>query len=411
MQTKPIILEGKKIDKETLHKALLKHFHGKDARKILLIPPDITRSHSGAGIITGLYYDIFTQAGVETNILPALGSHVPMTREEQITFFGNIPAEHFLIHNWRDGVTALGEIPAAFVRETSEGLMDTAIPVQVSNHLLDPSYDLIISIGQVVPHEVVGMANYTKNIVVGCGGSHFISASHMVGAFYGIERILGKVDTPVRRLFDYAEENILTQLPLEYVLTVTDSGDIIGLYIGTGRELFVRAAALSSKRNINYVERPINNCVVYLDEKEFHSTWIGNKAVYRTRMAIADGGHLLILAPGVKVFGEDAENDRLIRKFGYTGRERILRLCKSEEELQNNLSAAAHLIHGSADGRFNITYAAPFLGKEAVEGVGYQYMDWENAIKQYNPETLQPGFNGEVYFIPNPAVGLWQADL
>jgi len=402
-------MEGKTLDTENLRQALHQHVNGKDIQKVLLIPPDITRSHSGAGIITALYYEIFTHAGIETNILPALGSHAPMTREEQIAFFGDIPAERFLIHRWRDEVTTLGEIPADFVHEASVGLMNTAIPVQVSNHLLDPSYDLIISIGQVVPHEVVGMANYTKNIVVGCGGNHFISASHMVGAFYGIERILGNVDTPVRRLFDYAEENILTQLPLEYVLTVTDLGNIIGLYIGTGRALFERAAALSSERNINYVERPINHCVVYLDEKEFHSTWLGNKAVYRTRMAIADGGHLLVLAPGVKTFGEDAENDRLIRKYGYTGREHILELCKNEVELQNNLSAAAHLIHGSADGRFSITYAAPLLGKEAVEGVGYQYMDWEDAITQYNPETLQPGFNGDTYFIPNPALGLWKA--
>ena len=410
MQTKPIIIEGKKIDTETLRKALLKHLDGRNTRKVLLIPPDITRSHSGAGIITSLYYEIFTHSNIETYILPALGSHAPMTREEQLAFFGNIPAERFLTHRWRDRVTTIGEIPADFIREASVGLMDTAIPVQVSDHLLDSSYDLIISIGQVVPHEVVGMANYTKNIVVGCGGNHFISASHMVGAFYGIEKILGKADTPVRRLFDYAEENILTQLPLEYVLTVTDFGNIIGLYIGIGRELFERAAALSSKININYVDKPINNCVVYLDEKEFHSTWIGNKAVYRTRMAIADGGHLLILAPGVKTFGEDEENDRLIRKYGYTGRERILELCKNEIELQNNLSAAAHLIHGSADDRFSVTYAAPLLGKEAIQGVGYQYMDWEDAIKQYDPKTLQPGFNGDIFFIPNPAVGLWQAN-
>jgi nickel-dependent lactate racemase len=307
----------------------------------------------------------------------------------------------------------LGEIPAAFVREASEELMDTAIPVQVSNYLLDPSYDLIISIGQVVPHEVVGMANYTKNIVVGCGGSGFISASHMVGAFYGIERILGEADTPVRRLFDYAEEHFISKLPLEYVLTVTDLGKIIGLYIGPaqgcGRGLFEKAAALSAKRNITYVEHPIKNCVVYLDESEFHSTWIGNKAIYRTRMAIADGGHLLVLAPGVRTFGEDAENDRLIRKYGYTGRERILELCKTEAELQNNLSAAAHLIHGSADGRFKVTYAAPLLGREAIEAAGYGYMDWDEAIGQYNPKAMQPGINNDIYFIPNPALGLWKA--
>lgn len=398
------ILESEQISIEDIRRELYTSIAGEKIRKALLIPPDITRSHSGAGIITALYYEIFTESGVEVDILPALGTHAPMTRAEQLSFFGEIPEGRFLTHRWRDGVKSLGEIPADFVREASEGLMDSAIPVEVAECLLDKSYDTIISIGQVVPHEVVGMANYTKNIVVGCGGSGFISASHMVGAFYGIERILGEADTPVRRLFDYAEENFLTRLPLQYVLTVTDNGRIIGLYIGKGRKLFERAAALSASRNITVLDRPIQKCVVYLDEREFHSTWLGNKAVYRTRMAIADGGSLLVVAPGVRSFGEDTENDRLIRKYGYAGRERVLELCKSERELQENLSAAAHLIHGSSDGRFEITYAAPLLGKEAVEGVKYKYVD----IAEARYDDLQPGFNGDVYFIPNPALGLWK---
>ena len=412
MRSEAIIIEEDDIAGEKLRQILLESIR-KDARKVLLIPPDISRAHSGGGIITKIYYELYSQAGAAVDILPALGTHFPMTRAEQLSFFGEIPEESFLIHRWRDGVTTLGEIPLAFVKEASEGLYDRAIPVEVSNYLLDPSYDLIISIGQVVPHEVAGMANYTKNIVVGCGGSQFINASHMIGAFYGIERILGKVDTPVRRLFDYAEEKSLNALPLEYVLTVTDLGKIIGLYIGgsggfsCGRKLFEQAAALSAKRNITYVEQAISNCLVYLDEAEFHSTWIGNKAVYRTRKAIADGGNLLVLAPGVKAFGEDPENDRIIRKYGYTGRERILELCKSEAELQNNLSAAAHLIHGSTDGRFTVTYAAPLLGREAVESVGYQYMDWDEALKLYNPEKMRLGYNSDTYFISNPALGLW----
>jgi len=262
----------------------------------------------------------------------------------------------------------------------------------------------------------VGMANYTKNIVVGCGGSRFINQSHMLGAFYGMERMMGKDHTPVRKVFDYAEENFISKLPVEYVLTATvsESGktDIIGLYIGKNREGFTRAVELSRKHNLIYLESPIKTCVVWLDEREFHSTWLGNKAIYRTRMAMADGGRLIILAPGVEKFGEDAENDRLIRQYGYIGRENILKLCKTEPELQKNLSAAAHLIHGSSDGRFEITYAPGKLRRDEVEGVAFGYMDFEEAIKKYDPEKLVPGYNmskdGEaVFFIENPALGLW----
>jgi nickel-dependent lactate racemase len=372
-------------------------------RKVLLVPPDASRPYSYGGVITRIYYKLFTQAGVHADILPALGTHAPMSRASQIAFFGGeIPSERFLVHCWREGVASLGEVPKSFVREVSQGFFDEAVTVEVSNHLLDPSYDLILSIGQVVPHEVAGMANYTKNIVVGCGGSAFINASHMIGAAYGIERTLGKADTPVRRLFDYAEEMFLQKLPIKYVMTVAEAGELCGLFIGRGRELFEQAAALSAEKNITRVSKPLNHCVVDLAEN-IRSTWLGNKAVYRTRMAIADGGNLLILASGVRCFGEDAENDRIIRKYGYSGRERILSLCKTEADLKNNLSAAAHLIHGSADERFTITYAAPLLGREAVESVGYRYMEWEEAVKMR-------GTNG-IYYIENPASGLWITNL
>jgi nickel-dependent lactate racemase len=405
------------LTREQIKESLTESICGRKLKKVLLIPPDITRSNSGAGVITSIYYDLLNKLGVQVDILPALGTHAPMTREEQISFFGeNIPAKCYLVHKWRDGVTKIGEVPASFVREVSEGLMDEPMDVEVSDYILDPSYDLILSIGQVVPHEVVGMANYTKNIVVGCGGSRFINCSHMLGAFYGMERIMGRDYSPVRKVFDYAQENFLSKLPIEYVLTVTvtenDKVNIIGLYIGKERDGFTRAVALSQKHNLNYVKSPIKTCVVWLDEREFHSTWLGNKAIYRTRMAMADNGRLIILAPGLKMFGEDSENDRLIRKYGYIGRENILKLCKTEPELQNNLSAAAHLIHGSSDGRFNITYATKYLSKEEVEGAAFDYMPFDEAVKKYDPKILKQGYNAmpnseEIYFIENPALGLW----
>ena len=407
--------EEKGLSSEQLKENLSKSIEGRSLKKVLLIPPDITRLNSGAGIITSLYYELLE--GVHVDILPALGTHAPMTREEQITFFGDsIPADRFLIHDWRGGVTKVGEVPADYVHDVSGGLMKEPMDVEISNYLLDPSYDLILSIGQVVPHEVVGLANYTKNIVVGCGGSRFINLSHMLGAVCGMEQIMGKDHSPVRKVFDYAEEHFISKLPVMYVLTVTvtegENTDIIGLYIGKGRAGFDRAVELSIKRNLIYLDTPIKTCVVWLDEREFHSTWLGNKAIYRTRMAMADDGHLIIIAPGVEKFGEDAENDRLIRKFGYIGRDNILELCKTEPELQDNLSAAAHLIHGSTDGRFKVTYAAGKLSKDEVEGVAFNHMPYDEAFGKYDPSKLKTGYNTmpdgeEVFFIENPALGLW----
>ncbi|MBR6557556.1 MAG: DUF2088 domain-containing protein [Clostridia bacterium] len=404
------------LSRSEIEVALRESIKDRSLKKVLLLPPDYTRMYSGAGIITNIYYNMLKDS-CEVDIMPALGTHEPMTREECTAFFGeDVPFEKILVHNWRTDVVKLGEVPAEFVSQVSEGLVNNKVDVEVNRRLTDPSYDLIISIGQVVPHEVVGMANYSKNIFVGCGGSNMINSSHMLGAFYGMERIMGKDFSPVRRVFDYAEETFLANIPLMYVLTVTtNTGDVTNihsLYTGRSRANFEAAVADSQKVNLTYVDQPLKKVVVYLDEREFKSTWLGNKAVYRTRMAIADGGELIILAPGVRKFGEDDENDALIRKYGYVGREKVLELVKNHDDLKNNLSVAAHLIHGSSDGRFNITYATEKLSEEDVKGAAFGYMPYAEAAKRYDPKSLKDGFNTlsdgeEIFYISNPALGLW----
>ena len=260
---------------------------GKNLKKILLLPPDYTRMYSGAGKIVAMYWELLHET-CQIDIMPALGTHAPMTEEECKAFFGeNVPFENIIVHRWRDDVVKIGEVPGEYVSEVSEGLVNTPIDVEVNKRLLDPSYDLIISIGQVVPHEVVGMANYSKNLFVGCGGSSMINSSHMLGAFYGMERIMGKDFSPVRKVFDYAQENFCKDMPLLFVLTCTtntgDQTNIHGIYTGRDRANFEKAVAHSQQINLIHVDKPFQKVVVYLDPREFKSTWLGNKAVYRTR--------------------------------------------------------------------------------------------------------------------------------
>ncbi len=405
---------------DELKKALAESVSGKEPKKVLILPPDFTRMYSGAGIITAIYYEMLSK-NCEVDVMPALGTHVPMTKEECETFFcGVVPYEKLIVHNWREDVVKIGEVPAEFVNEVSEGLVSDKIDVEVNRRIVSGEYDFIISVGQVVPHEVVGMANYSKNIFVGCGGSSMINSSHMLGAFYGLERIMGRDFSPVRRVFDYAEEQFLGDVPLMYVLTCTtntgDKTNIHGLYIGRSRKNFEMAVEQSQKINLIHMDKPIKKAVVYLDPREFKSTWLGNKAVYRTRMAIADGGELIVLAPGVSHFGEDSENDRLIRKYGYVGRENVLALVKDEAntDIKANLSVAAHLIHGSSDGRFSITYCTEKLTKAEIEEVAFNYMPYSEISKKYDPNTLKDGWNTidgeEIYYISNPALGLWSCD-
>lgn len=386
-----------------------------DLKRVVLVPPDITRLHSQAGPMTCFAWRYFGDK--VTDVLPALGTHTPMTPAQIDRMYPGVPHDIFRVHDWRDGVHTLGRVPEEFVKETSGGAVDFDWPVQVAELLVEDDIDLIVSLGQVVPHEVVGMANHNKNIFVGTGGPEGINKSHYLGAAYGMEKMMGRADTPVRRVFNYASEHFGDDMPpVLYCLTVVGSDEdgemvIRGLYVGDDFECFELAAELSLQVNFHLLEEPLDRVVVYLDPEEYKSTWLGNKSIYRTRMAIADGGELLVLGPGVREFGEDPEIDRLIRIYGYKGTPNTQEMVRTRPELANNLSAAAHLIHGSSEGRFSITYAPGHLSREEIEQVGFKYADLEEQLKRYDVSKLRDGFNeldGErFYFISNPAVGLW----
>ena len=404
------------LQKEKIYEAILRSLEGENHEKVLIIPPDITRFYSNAGVITNMYYHILTERGCAVDILPALGTHEPLQASEASDMYGDIPFERFIVHNWRTDVVCIGEVPGEFISGITEGLWNDSIEVEINRLIMDESYDLILSVGQVVPHEVIGMSNHAKNLFVGVGGSDMINKSHMVGAVYGMERMMGKDHTPVREIFDYALEHFLASRPIRFVLTVTTAphGEIRthGLFIGDKRSILEQAIALSQQKNIDFVEKGIKKCVVYLEPAEFRSTWLGGKAIYRTRMAMADGGELIILAPGITKFGEDVKNDALIRKYGYCGRLKVLELFKENDDLRENMSAAAHLIHNSPDGRFSVTYAVKKISQEEIRGVCFDAADYDICAERYCPEKLKYGWNTmddgeEIFFIPNPAIGLW----
>ncbi|MCL2764919.1 MAG: lactate racemase domain-containing protein [Treponema sp.] len=400
--------------------------------KMIILPPDITRFHSRAGFFTQIAARKFDEKlGA---VLPALGTHMAMNDDELSRMFGALPKKKFLVHNWRNDVTELGRIEENWVEKASQGAVRFDWPVQVNKILRKGTQDsgnfsLLLSIGQVVPHEVAGMANHAKNIFVGTGGKEAIDKSHFTGAAYGMERIMGRVDTPVRALFDEGLRRFGSEIPpVLWVLTVvsarTDSEAVAagqlkgslavrGLFIGFGRECFEKAAALSCEVNVNLMSEPVNKALVYLEPEEYKTTWLGNKAIYRTRMVIEDGGELVILAPALERFGEDEGIDALIRKHGYRPGSEILARVKSNIELSCNLSAAAHLIHGSSENRFTIRYCpGSKVSRQEIESVGFNWGDLNEEMARYDISKLNSGWNthadGERFFyVPNPALGLW----
>jgi len=384
-------------------------------KKVLLLPPDITRAHSGSGWIVEEFYKVFSKEA-EVYVIPTLGQHLPHTPEQNKWMFGSIPEERILKHDWRNGVKTIGEVPADFVKEVSHGKADWPIPVCVNRTLFEGGWDLIVNVGHVVPHEVLGFANHNKNYFIGLGGKPMICASHMMAACCGIENNLGRLITPLRACYNRAQEQYLSHLPdffFEVVMAYDAQGELrhIGAFVGDDLDTYLDAAKLSRERNITIVP-PLKKVVAVMQGDEFYSTWVANKAIYRTRMAMADGGELLIIAPGLKRFGEQEEVDKLIRAYGYSGTENVMKLWRTEPVLQDLTHGTAHLIHGSSEGRFRITYAPGHLTKEEVESVCFGYADLAETLKRYDPAKMKTGFNTmpdgeEVYYISTPSAGLW----
>jgi nickel-dependent lactate racemase len=383
--------------------------------RVLAIPPDHTRSDSRAGELTRLAHEMLGDR--LSDVMPALGTHARMTNEELEYMFGDLPKSLVRVHDWKHDVVSLGDVDADFVAQATEGIYRRPWTAQVNKLLLEGGHDLILSMGQVVPHEVVGMANYNKNIFVGTGGDRGINESHYLSALYGMERIMGRCDTPLRRILNEAQDRFCRRMPLMYVQTVVESlpsGEkmLRGVYVGDSHEVFFEAGALAAQVNCFAIERAPRTVVVTMNPDKYKRTWLANKAIYRTRMLIASGGRLVIIAPGVKKFGESDEVDQLIRKYGYRTTPEVLKLVDANQDLQENLGAAAHLIHGTSEGRFEVIYAPGGLSEEEIASVGYQYGDWKQLTERYNCKGLANGWHTdadgeEFYFVSDPGLGLW----
>lgn len=387
----------------------------KNPKKVLLLPPDITRAHSGAGWITEIFYTFFAQMA-DVYVIPTLGQHVPHTPGQNQWMFGSIPEEKILKHDWRNDAKRLGIIPADYVEKITEGRANWDIPVAINRYVMEEAWDIIINVGHVVPHEVLGFANHNKNYFIGLGGKDTICASHIAAASYGIENNLGSLVTPLRHCFNKAENEFLNDLPdvyVQIVMAYNTKGELVhtGFYCGNDLDTYLQAAKQSMAENITIVP-PLKKVVAVMQGDEFFSTWVANKAIYRTRKAMADGGELIIIAPGLKRFGEQDDVDRIIRKYGYSGTEKVMKYWKENEDLQDLTHATAHLIHGSSEDRFEITYAPGHLLKEEIESVNFNYLDYHKAMEIYSPDKLRNGFNTmpdgeEIFFISTPSAGLW----
>ncbi|MCK5267299.1 MAG: DUF2088 domain-containing protein [Spirochaetes bacterium] len=404
--------EGNDITNDEIRKLLITtaekaktHFPKKNG-SVLLVPPDITRIKSGAGKLSKILYDKLSET-LDVHLMPALGQHIPHTKKENEKMYGEVPSDKIHIHDAFDGCVRLGDV---FDNDNYK------VPISVNRELIEGQWDFIISIGQVVPHEIFGFSGYNKNLLIGLGGSDTIASSHILSAFYGIENIMGRIDNPIREIFNLAEEKYLKDIPVVHILLVMGKGDdgkpvYKGVYAGTGLETYNKAVKESRRQNIYFLDRPEKKIVCYMPDVQ--STWIANKAVYRSRMAVADYGKIIVIARDIKRFGDHENIDSIIRTHGYCGMDKIKSIYAKDQSLEKYAHAFAHLIHGSSEGRFDVVYACENDWSLEFEKVNYQWIDYKEAVEKYRPHGRTEGRytteDGEdFYFIPQPAMGLWQ---
>ena len=387
-----------------------------DLDRVLVLPPDTTRMHSFAGEISCMIYEKLKERS-HIRIMPTIGTHAPLTAGEMNSMFPGIPHELFIQHNWKKNLARLGTIAGEKVSELTGGLVDWEVHCDVNRILVDGNWDQIISVGQLVPHELIGIANHNKNVLIGAGGKEIIGKTHLLGALYGLEKLMGQVGSPVRRVLDHMSDHFLQDLPVKYILTIRGNdhtGRLItrGIFSGDDRECYLMGASLCQQVNVHLLDKAYKKVVTWMDPEKYKSTWVGNKAIYRTRMAVANGGELIILCPGIKTFGEDPDNDAFIRKYGYLETEKLLKATRENEDMNDNMTPLSHLIISSPEGRFKVIYAAKNLSRSDFESLNCHYEEYDEMIKKYNPAHLKDGENTmldgeEILFISNPAQGLW----
>ena len=368
--------------------------------RVLAIIPDKTRDDN-THLLFPIATECLTKRGFATfDALVAQGTHPPMSASQK---FSKIGADGFsgqlFDHRWDqpDELITIGELSAGTVRELTNGLIDTAVPVSINKLLAPGIYDTVIVFGATVPHEVAGFAGGAKYLFPGVAGPELTHMTHWLGALAGIENIIGQVDTPTRRLIEAATDLIQARIiSLNTVVTRTSDDELVtyALFGGDIREAFRRAAEVSRQVHIRYTGRKYKKVIALLDP-HYDELWVGGKASYKLGAIIEEGGELIIYAPHLTRLSET--HGALIEKYGYAPLESVRDMLGVSEELRENLCIAAHLAHvayagrldeqGKVVPRYRITMATG-LDEVTCRRVNLGYLDYRKFEISEDTDTL-----------------------
>ncbi len=303
-------------------------------QRVLVIVPDNTRS-GPIGPVFAQLHELMTsgaQAGGQTvaqiDVLIALGTHMALSREQMAHRLDvpvdeletRYPGVRIFNHEWEKEETfvSLGEISADEIEELSNGLLRETVDVRINKLVLE--YDLVLILGPVFPHEVVGFSGGNKYFFPGVSGPEVINFTHWLGAVMTSYEIIGSGYTPVRAVIDRAASLIPT--PSRCVALVVTGDDLAGLYVGTPKEAWEAASQLSAQVHVRYLEHPVKR-VLSIMPPLYDDIWTAAKGMYKLEPVVAEGGEVVIYAPHIDEISYT--HGRVLDEIGYHVRDYFLK--------------------------------------------------------------------------------------
>lgn len=367
-----------------------------DGKRVLVIIPDGTRT-----MPLPLFFRLITQALAprvrQLNFIVALGTHPPMSKAEILALLGLTEKEKsdlyaaigLLQHEWQNpaALNKLGTLNSQEVKTLSQGFLEQEIPVVINRQCVEHNHLLVC--GPVFPHEVIGFSGGNKYFYPGLAGSEIIQATYWLGALITSIQIIGKKDTPVRKIIDRASAMIPT--PRHAICPVVSKDGVSGVFIGEPETAFSSAADLSAKEHIVWVEQPYQQVLSVLPQM-YNELWVGAKGMYKVEPAVADGGEVILYGPHLdRISRNDGE---LIRKVGYHVRDYFLEQWQQYADIpQSILAHSTHLRgtgtfqNGIEKARIQVTLATAIPEKVCRKvNLGYrdpasiQLQDWAGRV-------------------------------